>query len=249
MTPTIDLPKYPSLDFEQFLWSDGFSRIAGIDEAGRGAWAGPVYAAAVVLPPDPAMTQRLDQVRDSKLMTPLAREAWAPRIREAALAWGVGFASAEEIDALGILRATKLAATRALASLNPPLTPSALSPFPSPFSASSPSPSPLSPALSPDYLLTDYLLFPEVDLPQTALVKGDRRSLSVAAASVLAKTSRDALMRKLDATYPAYGFARHKGYGTRVHQIALAEFGGCEIHRRSFAIFPLRRRETARKVK
>jgi len=211
MTPTIDLPKFPTLDFEQFLWNDGFARIAGIDEAGRGAWAGPVCAAAVILPPNPSLTRTLNQVRDSKLMTPLARETWAPHIKEAALAWGVGFASAEEIDALGIVRATKLAATRALDSLSPN-------------------------HLIPDYLLTDYLLFPEIDLPQTALVKGDRRSLSVAAASVLAKTARDALMRELDRQYPDYNFARHKGYGTRIHRDAIRRLGVCAIHRKSFAI-------------
>jgi len=214
MTPTIDLPKFPTLDFEGFLWNDGFARIAGIDEAGRGAWAGPVCAAAVILPPDPSLTRTLERVRDSKLMTPLARETWAPRIKEAALAWGVGFASAEEIDTLGIVRATKLAATRAIESLIPN-------------------------HLIPDYLLTDYLLFPELDLPQTALVKGDRRSLSVAAASVLTKTARDARMLELDGMYSGYGFARHKGYGTRIHQEAIKSLGVCAIHRKSFAISQL----------
>ena len=212
----------PTLEFERRLWKDGFTRIAGIDEAGRGAWAGPVCAAAVILPPDPSLrwTNRpsdlclaLNGVRDSKLMTPLAREIWAPRIKATALAWGVGFASAEEIDTLGILPATKLAATRALAVLAPnPGT------------------------LFPDYLITDYLIFPEIDLPQTALVKGDQLSLSVACASVLAKTARDAVMREQDGCFPGYGFARHKGYGTRVHQLALRKLGFCEIHRKSFSI-------------
>ena len=143
----------PTLEFEKSLWKNGFTRIAGIDEAGRGAWAGPVCAAAVILPPDPSLTWivrpgshgiTLNGVRDSKLMTPLARETWAPRIKAAALAWGVGFASAEEIDTLGILPATKLAATRALETLHP------------------------------EYLLTDYLIFPNIELSQTALVKGDQ---------------------------------------------------------------------------
>jgi len=205
----------PTLEFEKSLWKNGFTRIAGIDEAGRGAWAGPVCAAAVILPPDPSLTWivrpgshgiTLNGVRDSKLMTPLARETWAPRIKAAALAWGVGFASAEEIDTLGILPATKLAATRALETLHP------------------------------EYLLTDYLIFPNIELSQTALVKGDQRSLSVAAASVLAKTARDALMRELDDEYPDYGFARHKGYGTRLHQEAIRQMGVCEIHRKSFSI-------------
>jgi ribonuclease HII len=206
MTRKYDLHPFPTLEFERILWNNGFSRIAGIDEAGRGAWAGPVAAAAVILPTDASLTQTLNRVRDSKLMTPLARETWAPRIKESAAGWGVGFASAEEIDALGIVPATKLAATRALENL------------------------------FPDYLITDYLIFPEIDLPQTALVKGDQRSLSVAAASVLAKTARDAQMRELDGQFPGYGFARHKGYGTRLHQEAIKKLRRCKIHRKSFSI-------------
>jgi len=206
MTRKYGLHPFPTLEFEQNLWKAGLTRIAGIDEAGRGAWAGPVAAAAVILPVDLSLMQTLSRVRDSKLMTPLARETWAPRIKEAAVSWGVGFASAEEIDTLGILPATKVAALRALENL------------------------------LPDYLLTDYLIFPEIDLPQTALVKGDQRSLSVAAASVLAKTARDALMRKLDGQFPGYGFAQHKGYGTRLHQEAMNKLRRCEIHRKSFSI-------------
>jgi ribonuclease HII len=231
---------FPSLFYEQTLWDDGYTQIAGIDEAGRGAWAGPVCAAALILPPDPSILQALDRVRDSKLMTPLSRETWAPRIRLAAVAWGVGFASAREIDTLGILPATKLAATRALASLssspNPPsLSPALLSPThlsPPPLS---PNPLSINP-LSPDYLLTDFLLFPELEWDQTALIKGDRLSLSVAGASVLAKTARDALMREMDLRYPGYGFARHKGYGTRLHQQSIHRLGLSEIHRKSFSI-------------
>ena len=206
MTPDRSSRPFPTLEFELNLWKAGFTRIAGVDEAGRGAWAGPVAAAAVILPVDPSLTQTLERVRDSKLMTPLARETWAPRIKESAAGWGVGFASAEEIDTLGILPATKLAARRALENM------------------------------LPDYLITDYLIFPKIDLPQTALVKGDQRSLSVASASVLAKTARDALMRKLDYQYPGYGFARHKGYGTRLHQEAIKKLGLCKEHRKSFSI-------------
>jgi ribonuclease HII len=196
----------PTLEFEQNFWKGGFARVAGVDEAGRGAWAGPVAAAAVILPDSPTMALTLEQVRDSKLMTPLRRETWAPRIKAAALGWGVGFASAREIDRLGILPATRLAVTRALKDL------------------------------LPDALITDYLLFSEIDLPQAALVKGDQRSLSVAAASVLAKTARDAVMRSLEQDYPAYGFARHKGYGTKIHQAAIREHGLCREHRKSFSI-------------
>jgi len=223
MTSVRDPAKFPTLDFEQILWKSGFPRIAGMDEAGRGAWAGPVCAAAVILPPDPSLIHILELVRDSKLMTPLARETWAPRIQEIALAWGVGFASPQEIDTLGILPATKLAATRALATLS-------LSPSPLTHDPLTP------PPLSPDYLLTDYLIFPNLEIPQTALVKGDRLSLSVAAASVLAKTARDARMRELDGKYAGYGFARHKGYGTLLHRQAIHSIGLCEIHRKSFSI-------------
>ncbi len=205
MTPRAEAP-LPTLDFERTLWNGGFERIAGIDEAGRGAWAGPVCAGAVILPPDPDLERTLRGVRDSKQMTPAEREAWAPRIHATALGWGVGFASNEEIDALGILPSTRLAATRALEALNP------------------------------EALLTDYLVFREFELPQTALVKGDQRSLSVAAASVLAKTARDDLMRRLEGSYPGYGFAQHKGYGTRQHQEAIARLGLCASHRHTFRI-------------
>jgi ribonuclease HII len=196
----------PTLEFEQSLWNDGFARIAGIDEAGRGAWAGPVCAGAVLLPANPALKQILKGVRDSKLMTPAERESWAPRIKEAALGWGVGFATAEEIDSIGIVPATKLAAVRAMD------------------------------ALHPDFLITDYLVFRELELSQTALVKGDQRSLSVAAASILAKTARDAVMRELDPRYAGYGFAQLKGYGTRRHQLAIQSMGMCKEHRKSFSI-------------
>jgi ribonuclease HII len=205
MTHDGNFPIFPTLEFEQFLWNGGFTQIAGIDEAGRGAWAGPVSAAAIILPANPSLTRILYRVRDSKLMTPLARETWAPRIKELSLGWGVGFASSEEIDSLGIVPATKLAAIRALEDMNP------------------------------DYLITDYLVFPELNIPQTALVKGDQKSLSVAAASVLAKTTRDYLMRELELKYPGYGFARHKGYGTRLHFDAINNLRRCEIHRKSFS--------------
>jgi ribonuclease HII len=206
MTRRVDLRPFPTLEFELNLWNTGFCRVAGLDEAGRGAWAGPVAAAAVILPADPSLTRTLYRVRDSKLMTPLSRETWAPLIKESALCWGVGFASAEEIDSLGILPATKLAATRALENL------------------------------APDFLLTDFLVFREIELPQIALVKGDQQSLSVAAASVLAKTARDGLMREMDHEYPGYGFFQHKGYGTRCHREALGKLGRCRIHRNSFSI-------------
>ena len=184
--------------------------LGGIDEAGRGAWAGPVSAAVVILPADPSLVDQLHGVRDSKQMTPRQREAWALRIRAAAQAWGVGYASAAEIDSIGILPATRLAAMRALECLT----------------------------CHPEHLITDYLKIPATSTPQTPLVKGDRRSLSVAAASVLAKTSRDDLMRLYEADFPDYGFSRHKGYGTLIHRQAIQRCGLCAIHRHSFAIHP-----------
>ncbi len=201
----------PDLSFERRLWRSGVQIIAGLDEAGRGALAGPVAVGAVVLPHRavPALRSRLAGVRDSKQMRPAAREEAAPRIKAAAAAWAIGFASAEEIDSDGIVAATRLAASRALAELG----------------------------MYPDYLLTDFRLeLPELDIPQTALVKGDSHCLSIAAASVLAKTARDALMRDMDVTYPAYGFLQHKGYGTRRHLAALQCSGYSPVHRKSFTI-------------
>jgi len=209
----------PDLTFELGLWKSGLRFIAGLDEAGRGALAGPVAVGAVILPDDDphlASTLRhslrsqggaLSGLRDSKLMTPLERSRLAPLIQASARSWGVGFASAEEIDELGIVASTRLAALRALEALT----------------------------LFPDYLLTDFRLeLPELDVPQTSLVKGDQKSLSIAAASVLAKTARDALMRELDGQYPGYELGRHKGYGTQIHRAAITRLGYSPIHRRSF---------------
>lgn len=210
MTPhnnTPDLPRSPSLSLELPLWAAGLVRVGGLDEAGRGAWAGPVSAAVVVLPPDPGCQLCLSGVRDSKLMTARQRAIWAETIRMTASEWAVGLASAAEIDALGIVPATRLAMLRALNQLAAP----------------------------PQHLLIDALRLPDVSQPQSALIKGDRRSLSIAAASVLAKTARDEILIGLDAEYPGYGFARHKGYGTALHQQALLEQGPCGQHRRSFA--------------
>ncbi len=182
--------------------------VAGIDEAGRGALAGPVAAAAVILPPTPAIAKLLKGVRDSKQLLPSQREAAMSLIITHAAYWGVGFASPEEIDHQGIVPATRLAACRALQSL----------------------------VIEPAHLLLDYLFLPDINLPQTALTKGDCRSLSIAAASILAKTARDALLGKLDLIYPGYGFAAHKGYGTQAHRRALQRLGPCPMHRLSFAL-------------
>ncbi len=201
---------FPTLEWEKNLWEAGWRHLAGVDEAGRGALAGPVAAAAVILPADETLQRVLAGVRDSKQMSPAERTFWAPRIQEVCVAWGIGLAAAEEIDELGIVPATCLAARRALENLTTP----------------------------PDFLLTDYLLLRELELPQMALVKGDQRCLSVAAASILAKTYRDALLSHLDQIYPGYGFARHKGYGTPTHRAAIQRLGLCPLHRRSFACLP-----------
>jgi len=203
------MTKTPPLRLEKELWALGFKYVGGIDEAGRGAWAGPVAAAVVVLPADAKVRRSLACVRDSKLMTPLQREHTAPIIKKEALAWGVGFSSSEEIDSAGILSSTRQAMMRAVEML---------------------------PEL-PEYLLLDHIHWPGLANPHLILPKGERHSLSIAAASVLAKTTRDALMRDLDIQYPGYGFARHKGYGTAQHRIALNQQGPCAIHRRSFAIY------------
>ncbi len=202
------LPPEPNLTFELDLWHAGISTVAGIDEAGRGALAGPVAAAAVILPPDEKVLQSLRGVRDSKQMTAEQREAARNKILIHAISWGVGFATSQEIDQVGILPATRRAACRALQALS----------------------------ISPTHLLLDYLLLPDVPTSQTSLVKGDCRSLSIAAASILAKTSRDALLCELDRAYPGYGFASHKGYGTQAHRAAIRRLGACPAHRLSFTL-------------
>ena len=200
------LPPTPDLAFETALWGQGMRFVAGVDEAGRGALAGPVAAGAIILPADPGLPGVLYGVRDSKQMSPAERELWAERLRNITLGCAVGFATHQEIDELGIVPATRLAARRAVEAL--PAT--------------------------PQHLLVDFLDLPEIHIPQTSLVKGDARSLSIAAASILAKTARDALMRQLDWEYPGYSFARHKGYGTLVHRLALMELGPSPVHRLSF---------------
>ncbi len=197
----------PHLGLETPFWQAGLPLVAGLDEAGRGAWAGPVSAAAVILPPDKKIAKQLKDVRNSKQMTARQREHWAAEIKTQAAAWAVGFASPQEIDEIGIVPATRLAMARALAQL----------------------------ALPPQHLLIDALLLPDVDFSQTSIIRGDSTSLSIAAASVLAKTARDALMVSMDEEYAGYTFTRHKGYGTRQHQAALARLGPCGIHRMSFA--------------
>jgi len=200
----------PDTFFESQLWDSGLKYVAGLDEAGRGALAGPVAVGAVILPNDrPLLSHALTGVRDSKQMTPLERESLAPRIIEFALTSNVGFASAEEIDSLGIVPATRLAALRALQGLS----------------------------VIPHYLLTDFRLeLPQLDISQTAFVKGDALCLSIAAASILAKTARDRLMCELDQCYLGYGLGKHKGYGTPFHRLAMKRLGTSPIHRKTFQL-------------
>ena len=206
----------PTLSYETQLWAKGYRHIAGLDEAGRGAWAGPVVAAAVILPPEePDLPQLLAGVRDSKTLTAARREELLVPICKYALAWAVGVVPPAEIDSSGIVPATRLAMTQALEALSS----------------------------RADYLLIDYLPLPDAALPQYNLAKGDARVLSIAAASVVAKVHRDRMMVDLEAHYPGYGFARHKGYGTAQHQAALADLGPCPVHRLSFA--PLQRLNAA----
>jgi ribonuclease HII len=198
-----------SLFFEKELWP-ACKNIAGLDEAGRGALAGPVCVGAVILPHDEALlTQTLSGARDSKQMTPRERFTLALQIKSIARGWGVGFSTVDEIDELGIVPATRLAASRAVEML----------------------------PIFPDYLLTDFRLeLPELDVSQSAIVKGDQKSLSIACASILAKTTRDEYMLQLNSEYPGYGFDRHKGYGTLMHRNKILGIGHSNIHRKTFEI-------------
>lgn len=189
-------------EIEDSFYAEGVRCICGVDEAGRGPLAGPVCAAAVILPEHceiPGLT-------DSKKLSDKKRRELFPIIQEKAIAWGIGFASEQEIDEINILQATFLAMERALAQLS----------------------------VKPDLALIDGNRDKDFGLPVKTVVKGDSLSANIAAASVLAKVSRDDLMEKLAPEYPQYGFEIHKGYGTKAHYAALREFGPTPIHRRSF---------------
>ncbi len=198
------IPASPDLTFEIPLCQQGWI-VAGLDEAGRGAWAGPVVAAAVILPPETGILDRLSGVRDSKQLKPAERSRLAGIIQRET-SWGIGSANNLEIDELGILPSTRLAMSRALQALFRP----------------------------PDILLLDALFLPDESFPQVSLIKGDQRSLSIAAASILAKTARDDLLVQAGVDYDMYGFGTHKGYGTRKHLQALQQYGPCPLHRCSF---------------
>ena len=195
----------PSFIEEETLLAQGIRLIAGVDEVGRGSIAGPVVAAAVILP-DGFKASWLAEVRDSKQLCPAKRETLASHIRETAIAFGVGVVSHRLIDAMGIVMASKLAMKLAVDKLTP----------------------------VPQYLLIDYLRLPAVPLPQKGIVDGDCKCFSIACASIVAKVARDEMMVKLDRHYSGYRWAENKGYCTEAHLAALSRLGPSPIHRRSF---------------
>lgn len=189
--------------YEHDAWAEGFSVVCGVDEAGRGPLAGPVCAAAVILPPD----LEIEGLNDSKKLSDKRRRALYDVITAQALAYGIAFASEREIDEINILQATFLAMRRAVERLS----------------------------LTPSIVLVDGNREPEFgDLPIRTVVRGDGLSANIAAASILAKVTRDRFMEEQDALYPQYGFAVHKGYGTQAHYAALKAYGPCPLHRRTF---------------
>ncbi|MEC4888950.1 MAG: ribonuclease HII [Nitrospira sp.] len=197
------MPVGPTEEFEQEARRCGYRRIAGVDEAGRGPLAGPVVAAAVILP----VRCRLAGIDDSKQLSAGERERLYTAILERAVGVGVGAASPQEIDQMNILEATRLAMGRAVAALHP----------------------------APDFVLIDAVSLPHLPLPVRPIIKGDALSLSIAAASIVAKVTRDRLMAEYHQTYPHYNFLSHKGYGTEEHLACLARYGPCPIHRQTFA--------------
>jgi ribonuclease HII len=188
--------------YERALWEAGVELVAGVDEAGMGPLAGPVAAAAVILPRD----CRIVDVDDSKKLDPKTRERLRETIRKTAVAWSVVLVEPEEIDRINIYQAGLLAMKRAVLELRP----------------------------APSHLLVDARRLDGLPMPCQALIKGDQKSLSIAAASILAKTERDAIMDELDRVYPGYGFQKHKGYAVPEHYEALGRLGPCPAHRRSF---------------
>jgi ribonuclease HII len=207
LRPTGPRPNGPTLNKEIALLKQGYRFVAGLDEAGRGAWAGPVVAAVVILPLDrPGLAESLAGLRDSKKLRPSQRDRFFEQIHQTALAVSIGQAPPALVDKRNVVGATRYAMAEALAGLT----------------------------LEPDYLLIDHLWLPDVEILQEAFPKADDLSLTVAAASIVAKVSRDRLMVDYNTTYPGYDFDCHKGYGTPVHRSALAQLGPCPIHRLSY---------------
>ena len=192
----------PTFKLERKLIAEGFAVIAGIDEAGCGCWAGPVYAAAVILP----LNSRIGLIRDSKRLSLDQRRRVIIDIKNKATAWAVGTASHEEVDKLNIRQAAFLAMRRAIESLS----------------------------IKPQAVLVDGFMLPNISIPCRRVIGGDRLVKSISAASIIAKVERDIEMERLDTMYPGYGFADHKGYGTKQHQNALKKLGASTIHRMSY---------------
>ena len=201
------------LEYERRLWSDGYRRIAGLDEAGAGPWAGPVSAGCVIL--DESKLDTLVGVTDSKKLSHEKRVQFAKRIEESAFAYSVAIASPDEIDQINIRQASLLAMRRALQNV-------------------------IAQCEQVDYLLIDARKLEDIKIPQENIIRGDSTSLSIAAASILAKVHRDEIMFEAAKNFPGYGFEKHKGYGTKQHQEALDLLGVTPIHRKSFA--PVRMR-------
>jgi ribonuclease HII len=205
------MPKRPSFKFEADLLQRGFMHVAGLDEAGRGPLAGPVVAAAVIFPSEwilGGLPQPLREINDSKKLPPETRESlYSEMMARPEICYGIAWADSATIDRINILEATHRAMNLALAKLAPP----------------------------PQHVLVDGLRVKSLAFPQTPIVSGDAHSCSIAAASILAKVTRDRLMVAFDREFPGYGFAGHKGYGTGAHLAALKELGPCPIHRQSFA--------------
>lgn len=197
----------PTLHKEIALLKQGYHFVAGLDEAGRGAWAGPVVAAAVILPlTRPDLAPSLNGLRDSKQLSPVERDRFFDLVQKNSLGIGIGLASPGLVDEINVVEATRYAMERALLRLAP----------------------------RPQYLLLDHIRLPAIELPQEAFPKAETISLSVAAASVIAKVTRDRLMIQYHAEYPDYAFDAHKGYGTPAHRAALGKFGPCPLHRMSY---------------
>lgn len=206
----------PNWEHETELCSHGTSLVAGVDEAGRGAWAGPVVAGAVIFPSPELLAERMSQdeqaaklsmLRDSKLLTAAVREKLIDVIRATACATGVGIVSAALVDVIGLGPANRLAMTRAVRDLG----------------------------TRPDFLLVDAFKIHSLRIPQRPIIRGDATCMSIAAASIVAKVTRDRIMHEQDQAFPGYGFTKHKGYGTRSHVDSLLRLGVSSIHRRSYA--------------
>lgn len=201
----------PNLKEEEKLYAQNYQYVAGVDEVGRGAWAGSVVAAAIIMKNEKGKMKngrrRIYKIRDSKSILAKKRETLFQKIKEQCLDYSIGIVEAEIIDKIGIGVASKLAMKRAISNLK----------------------------IKPDFILIDAFKLPEIKIPTKAIKKGDRYCLSIASASIVAKVVRDKMMIQAHQKFPRYGFDKHKGYGTRLHQERLKKYGHCSLHRKSFS--------------